>query len=303
MSGAQRLVTVLALSLVGLGIAFELQPAPHPSPRPDGTAAPQRIIVLAPSHVEMVFALGAGQRVVGVGDYCFAPPEAKAKPRCGGTFNPNYEQMLALRPDLVVVQGKAEKVEAFCRRYGVRILHLTVEDLGMLYAAVRELGTVLGAQPEAEKLIARVRADLDAVAQRVAGRPRPKVFVCIGRQVGSLRSLYSTGGPTFLTEMLTIAGGQNVIADVATRYPTVSKEDLVARAPDVILEVHAGWQGDQASRAKLVADWAALASLPAVRNRRIHVLTDDYLLLPGPRIAQVAARFAEVLHPEAEGRQ
>ena len=300
MSGGSRLITVLILFLLGLGIAFALQPAErHPDTGQGIAPVPQRIIALAPSHVELLFALGVGDRVVGVGDHCFAPPEAKARPRCGGTFDPNFEQMLALRPDLVVVQGRAEGVDAFCRRYGIRIVHLAAEDLDSLYASAYELGDVLGAKAEAERLVARIRADLDAVARRVAGRPRPKVFLCIGRQTGSLRSLFSAGGPTFLTEMLAIAGGDNILADVGIRYPTVSKEDLVARAPDVILEIHAGWQASQVARGKLVADWAALASLPAVRNGQVHVLTDDFLLLPGPRIAQAAARFADVLHPDA----
>ena len=238
--------------------------------------------------------------MVGVGDHCFHPPEATAKPRCGGTFDPNFEQMLALRPDLVVVQGRAEKAAAFCRRYGIRILHVGIEDLDTLYAGARELGRVAGAEGEAERLVARIHADLDAVARRVAGRGRPKVFLCLGRQAGSLRSLFSAGGPTFLTEMLDAAGGGNVLADVAIRYPTVSKEDLVARAPDVILEIRAGATLSDAVCRQLVADWATLPSLPAVRDGRIHVLTDDFLLLPGPRVAQVARRFADVLHPGAE---
>jgi iron complex transport system substrate-binding protein len=126
------------------------------------------------------------------------------------------------------------------------------------------------------------------------------VLLCFGRQAGSLRSLFSAGGPTFLTEVLGIAGGENVLADVAHRYPTVSKEDLLRRAPDVILELHAGSDLPEATRRQLAADWAALPSLPAVRNGRIHVLTDDFLLLPGPRVAHTARRFAEVLHPTGD---
>jgi iron complex transport system substrate-binding protein len=300
-SSRKRLTIVLLLFLLGLLIAWLLQPEEVEQAGAGGEAPiPRRIIALAPSHVELLFALGVGDRVAGVGEHCFHPPEARTRPACGGTFDPNYEQMLSLRPDLLVVQGRAEKVDAFCRRYGVRILHLSIEDLETLFAGARELGDAVGAEAEAEALIARIQADLDRVAQRVAGRPRPKVFLCLGRQAGSLRSLFSAGGPTFLTEMLRVAGGANVLADVATRYPTISKEGLVARKPDVILEIHGGADLSAASRRRLLADWAALPSLPAVAEGRIHVLTDDFLLLPGPRVARVAERFADVLHPDAE---
>jgi len=297
-SGRARLIVVLVLFVMGVAIAFALMPARPPVK--GGRRVPQRIIALAPSHVELVFALGCGRRMVGVGDHCVHPPKALDLPRCGGTFDPNYEQMLALRPDLLVVQGRAEKADAFCRRYGVPILRLEIEDLESLYAGTRELGQALDVEDAAEQLVAQIQSELDALRRRVAGEPRPTVFLCLGRRAGSLRTLFSAGGPTFLTEMLDIAGGENVFADVATRYPTVSKEDLVARGPDWILEIQAGATLSDAVRRQLAADWASLPSLPAVRNDRIRVLTDDHLLLPGPRLPQIAARFADVLHPARE---
>ncbi len=300
MSSRARLITVVVLFVLGLAVALAVHWATgRPAPQARG-GVPHRIIALAPSHVELLFALGVGDRVVGVGDFCTHPPEAASRPRCGGTFDPNFEQMLALRPDLVLVQGEAEKADAFCQRYGIGVLHVSIENLESLEDGIQSIGHQVRCRNEAAALLGAIQKDLQAVKRRVAGRERPKVFLCLGRQAGSLRSLFSAGGPTFLTEMLRCAGGESVLADVGIRYPTVSKEDLVARKPDVILEIHAGATLSDTARRQLVADWAALPSLPAVRDGRIHVLTDGFLLLPGPRVARVAERFAQVLHPDAE---
>ena len=295
------MLLLLGLFAAGVAIAFAIEHATGERTRPGRAPLPLRIIALPPSVAEALFALGAGDRVAGVGDFCIHPPEAKARPRCGGEFNPSFEQILVLRPDLIVVQGKAEKVEAFGRRYRVRVLHVDMDSRSGIAAGIRTLGEAIGRTAEAEGLVARIESGLAAVARRVAGRPRPKVFLCLGRTAGSLRGLSTAGRTSFLAELLAVAGGTNVFADVAHPYPTVSKEALLERAPEVIIELHPGEILSEAARRKLLADWECLASLPAVRTRRIHLLTDDSLLIPGPRIAKTAERFAEALHPDAKG--
>jgi len=304
-SSGRRLAIVLVLFAVGLGISFALEavtrrrPGPPEEHEPSASASlPQRIVATAPNIVECLFALGVGDRVVGVGDFCTWPPEARDKPRVGGEFNPNFERILALEPDLIVVQGKAEKVDDFSRRYGIRVLRVDMDDLATIYAGLRELGGAVGCRAEAERLVARIRLDLAKVAHRVAGRRRPRVFLCLGRRAGSLRSLFSVGGTSFLSQVLEVAGGENVLADLEQPYPQVLNESLVQRAPEVILELHAGEELSDDVRRRLLGDWEAVASLPAVRSHRIHILTDDYLMIPGPRLAQVAARLAEALHPD-----
>ena len=302
MAPRTRLIIVLLLFLAGLGISYALEGCTGRSVLSGGRGGvPQRIIAMAPSVVETLYAVNAGDRVVGVGQHCFYPPEAKAKPRCGGDVDPNFERMLALQPDLVIVQGEADKVDAFCRRYGIGLLHVRIEDLESLEDGIRSIGHEVGCDDEATALLSAIQQDLEAVKRRVARQRRPKVFLCLGRQAGSLRSLFSVGGATFLSQVLAVAGGDNVLAAEAIRYPTVSKESLVGLAPDVILEIHAGSDLSEGVRRQLRDDWAVLGSLPAVRDGRIHILTDDYLLLPGPRVARIAERFAAVLHPDAEG--
>ncbi len=298
----KRIGFAAGLFLAGVGLALALLGVRGPGGTRRGRegVAPQRIVTMAPSIVELLFAIGAGERLVGVGDWCFEPPEAKRLPRVGGEYNPALERMLALQPDLLIVQGKAEKIETFCRHNAIRILHLNTDTLATLRSGLHELGRAVGLEAEADRLAARIQAELAAVASRVAGRPRPSVFLCMNHSPGSLRGLSTAHGGSLLSELLDVAGGENVLGDIALAYPPVSKEQLLQREPEVILDLHPGEELSAQARRQLLADWQAAASLPAVRTGRIYVLTDDSLLVPGPRVPLVARRLAEVLHPEAE---
>jgi iron complex transport system substrate-binding protein len=305
MSGGKRFCTVFALFLAGVGVSLALErlsgprAAPSVEPQP-GAAAPQRIIALAPSIVESLYALGAGERVVAVGDFCRFPLQASEKPRVGGEFNPSLEQLLALKPDLLIVQGKAERLHAFCRRHRIPILHVNTDTLATLRSGLRRIGRAIGREPQADALVAEIDLALARLESRLVGRPRPKAFLCMGHQPGSLRGLSTAHGKSFLSEILDVAGGQNVLADLQTPYPAVSKEALLTRAPDVILDLHPGENLSDEARRQLLDDWRAMASLPAVRNGRTYVLTEDYLMIPGPRVVHLARRLTEVLHPDVK---
>ena len=297
----RRPVVVAVLFLLGLVLAFAfeaLEPGDkRGSPTVRGAVA-KRIVATAPNVVESLYAIGAGERVVGVGDFCTWPPQVATKPRVGGDFNPNFERILALEPDLVVLQGRSENMAAFCRKFGIRLLRVEMLDLESIYRGLLQLGAAVGREAEADRLAARLRLGLARLSLQVAGRPRPKVLIVLGHRAGSLRVVSSAGGETFLSELIEVAGGWNVLADVAEPYPQVSKETLLRRQPEVILEFHPGRKLTAAEREALLADWRSMPSLPAVRDGRIHFLTEDYVLLPGPRVVESARRIAEALHPE-----
>lgn len=308
MTTGKRFSMVGVLFLAGLGVSAAIQrgagrggaspTSPEPG-RAEDAPLPRRIVAIPPSAVEFLFAIGAGGRTVAVGDWCRHPPEATRLPRIGGETNPSLERILALQPDLLIVQGKAERVEAFCRQHGIRILHMNTDTLPTLRAGVRELGRLVGCAAEADRLAARIDLDLAAVAHRVAGRARPGVFLCMSHSPGTLRGLSTAHGASLLSGLLEIAGGRNILGDVELAYPPVSKEELLRRAPDVILDLHPGEELSEEARRQLLADWQAMDTVPAVRNGRVYLLTDEALLIPGPRVARVAQRLAEVLHPEA----
>ncbi len=305
MSGKKRLAIVVLLFLIGLAMAFGLEryggsPGQAGRPQHASGAPARRVVSMAPSIVESLFAIGAGDRVAGVGDWCSHPAEAAERPRVGGEMDPDFERLLALQPDLIIVQGKAETLRTFCDRHDIPMLHVDMNSERTIYAGLRTIGRAVGKEEAADRLAATIRSELAQVARRVAGRPRPRVFLCMGHRPGSLRGLASAAGHTFLSELLSIAGGQNIFADLEQDYPPISKERLVERRPEVIVELHPGEALSEAARDTLRADWQKLASLPVVKNQRIHLLTEDYLMIPGPRVAQAAARIAEAVHPPAE---
>jgi iron complex transport system substrate-binding protein len=265
----------------------------------DSRKIPRRIVSLVPALTEMLFAIGAGPQVVAVSSFDEFPAEVKKLPRVGALLDPDTERILALRPDMVVVYGSQSDLQAQFARAQVRTFAYRHGGISTILDTVRELGDATGHDTAAAALVRDLQTRLDAVRARVKGRPRPRVLLVFERQPRTLREVYASGGRGFLQEMLAIAGGQNVFADVAAESVQPSTETILARAPAVILEVRA--EGLIAARevAGQSQVWSTLASVPAVRDGRIHFLSGDYLVVPGPRFAQATEAFARVLHPEA----
>ncbi|NOR53884.1 MAG: ABC transporter substrate-binding protein [Candidatus Aminicenantes bacterium] len=257
-----------------------------------------RIICIAPSVTEIVFALGCGKEVIGVSDFSTYPPQAKEKVRIGGMFNPNRERIIVLQPDLVIIQGKHDSVAKLCRKEGIRLLSVEIDTLKDIPEAIFSLGQELNAESQAAKLVKEVKDGLDAVKAKIQGLPTRKVFLTLAHTPGDLTGLMTTGPGTFLHELIEIAGGENIFADASGAYPQISKESLIKRQPEVLIEVLPGGVSGRKLRL-LRKDWGRLSMLPAVRRGNIHFLTDDFLLIPSIRITQTARRFAEIIHPEA----
>ncbi len=260
---------------------------------------PSRILSMSPNVTECIFALGLGDRVVGVSDWTTYPPEARTRQSAGSAYDPNEETILAIDPDLVIVLGEHPKVARLCEREGYPLLRVHMDGLATIYSGIAALGDGLGAKEEAAALADTIRWSMEGIERRVAGRPTPKVFLCLGREPGRLSSLSTVSHGALLSELLEVAGGENVFMDASTPYPTISKEALLERAADVVLEIRSGERLGEARRRQLRADWNAMPGLPAVRDGHIYFLTDDHLLIPGPRAVLAARRMAMALHPEA----
>jgi iron complex transport system substrate-binding protein len=255
-------------------------------------------VSLVPALTEMLFAIGAGPQVIAVSSYDEFPPEVNKLPKVGALLDPDIERILALRPDLVVVYGSQSDLNTQLQRAGIRSFSYRHGGVATTLETIRELGGVTGHQKESDALVSSLRARLDTVRERVKGRPQPRVLLVFERQPGALRGIYVSGGVGFLHEMLTIAGGRNVFADVQRESVQPSLETLLARSPDVILEVRAMGLIDTSGLAERDT-WSTLSSIPAVRNRRVHLVAGDYLVVPGPRLAMATEAFAHLLHPEA----
>jgi len=265
------------------------------------SAAPQqqRIVSLVPALTEMLFAIGVGSSVIGVSNFDAFPPDVSRLPRVGALLDPDTERILSLRPTLVLIYGSQTDLQAQFRRAGIRTYVYRHGGIRTIYQSLQELGDATDHRPQADRVVRDLRARIDAVRTRVAGRPRPRVLLVIGRQPKTLREIYVSGGRGFLHEMLDIAGGQNVFADIARESAQPSQETLIARAPEVVIEVHAEGMFKTSTAEAERAVWSSLPSLPAVRNRRVHVLIGQYLVVPGPRFAEATETLARTLHPEA----
>jgi iron complex transport system substrate-binding protein len=283
------------IALVCLAFVFWLA-APRAQDKAPATS-PRRIVSLVPAITEMLFAIGAGPQVVAVSSYDEFPPEVKALPKVGALLDPDTERILALRPDLVIVYGSQSDLEKQLERAGQRTFSYRHGGIPTTLNTIRDLGTATGHRAEADKLTSSLKSRLDAVRDRVKGRAPLRTMLVFERQPGTLREVYASGGVGFLNEMLTIAGGRNVFADVSKEAVQPSVETMLARAPDVILEVRAAGLIEKTQSPERDA-WSALSSVPAVRNQRVLLLTGDYLVVPGPRLAAATEAFARALHPD-----
>ncbi|HEY3243120.1 MAG TPA: cobalamin-binding protein [Phycisphaerae bacterium] len=267
-----------------------------------GTAAPQtsraaRIVSISPDATEILYAIGAGDRLAGVCTFCNYPDTVRDLPRVGGYIDPNLERLLSLRPDLVIVRGTIESVEMLCRANGIEIYKDPTESLADMERTITDLGRLTGHAAAADGLIASIRRELDAVRQRVAHRPRPRVLITISRTPDRLEGIYTAAKGSFLDELIEIAGGQNIFGDQDVRYPVVSTEAILVRQPEVILEAMPETDITDELIEKVRRQWAELGPLPAVRSNRIHVLRESYTTRPSPRVTQTAAHWAKLLHP------
>lgn len=272
-----------------LGLALSLQPSAL-------FAQARRIISIIPSTTEMLFAMGAGDRVIAIGTYDKYPPEAQKLPRVGALVDPNVEQILQMRPDLVVVYGTQTELKRRLERANIPYYSYSHQGLPDIFSTMRSLGMRVGMAAQGEALAARLERQLAAIRARVANRPRPKTLLVMGREPGALRSIYASGGVGFLHDMLEAAGGADALADIQRQSVDVSNEMVLARAPDVIIELR---YTDEAINKADLDVWNRVSAVPAVKNHRVIVLTGDEFVVPGPRVAESVERMARALHPEA----
>jgi iron complex transport system substrate-binding protein len=260
---------------------------------------PRRIISLVPAVTEMLFALGAGNEVIAVSTYDKFPPEAATRPKVGALVDPDFERILSLRPDLVMVYESQTEFIGRLERVKIPVFHYRHAGLADVTETIRAVGARIGRASEAGATVVRIERDLERVRQQVAGRPRPRTAVVFGREPGTLRSLFASAGIGFIHDLLVTAGGADVFDDVKRQSLQVSTEILLARKPEVILDVHGAdvLPADRLAREREV--WRALPSLPAVRTGRVSVIADDRLVVPGPRVAEAARLIAQILHPGA----
>ena len=255
------------------------------------------IVTFGPNLTETVFALGQGDRIAGVTSFCDYPPEAASKEKLGGYLDPNLERIAVLRPSLLILPGRHEKLSELAGQYCIPVLNAHMDNLESIHTSIVNIGAALECPEKATDLWNSITRQLDAVRAGVGGQSRPKVLLINTRTNHDLNNLFTVGRTSFLAELTDVAGGENIFNDVNDPYFEASKETIVMRAPDVIVEFHSGEPLTPAQQAQFLADWNELPSLPAVRAKRVYLFMESYGLRPGPRIPLTARKLAEIFHP------
>ena len=258
---------------------------------------PQRIVSLSPDLTEILYGIGAFNRVVGVSNYDTYPPEVAKLPRLGELHSPSLEKLTGLRPDLVIVNSaQAPFLEDTLNALGLRILKTSIGSLQEVYGSMIAIGHATGNESEAARLVAATREGLDRVARKTLRLPKSRVLLIIDRTPGTLRDLYTATDGSFLAELVVIAGGRLVATPVEKGYKKLSKEDLLATDPDIILDFIQG------PKSRFAGDpmeaWREMPELKAVRTKRVYGVNEDFVPHASQRIVQTAELFAGLIHPE-----
>jgi len=260
------------------------------------TRQPERIVSLAPTITEILFAIGLDSEIVGVTAFCNYPPKAKTKTRTGGLIDQNFETILALKPDLVIAMPCHSGTVSKLRGLGVNTLTIRNETVNDLLDAIVRIGKATGRAAAAEKLADKLRSDLRAVHVSLPDSERPRVMLVVGRNPGTLQGIYVSGKNTFFNELLETAGGTNIFGDIEMKYPQPSLEEIVSRNPQIIIESLVGAKSTPKNISRIAAEWNALGDVDAVKNHRIYIWTEDYVSIPGPRLPLLLEKFRQALN-------
>ncbi|HUS04699.1 MAG TPA: helical backbone metal receptor [Bryobacteraceae bacterium] len=278
--------TAIALMLTGLLSAAEAR----------------RIVSTAPSATEMIFALGLGERVVGVTTYCNYPPEARKITKVATYIKPDIERILVVRPDLVVIPKTPLHTRAPYDAVKLNVLEVKYDSIADIYHSISAIAAAGGVPERGKALSASIEKQLDAVKQSVKALKPTSVMFVVGRTPNSLDGLVAVGKTSYLTEVIELAGGRNIFSDASNAYPKISREEILTRNPEVILDM-----GDMSEtsgvteqhKRSVVALWGQYAPLRAVQSGRVHAIASDIFVVPGPRVVELARQLARLLHPEA----
>ncbi len=263
---------------------------------------PLRLVSLAPSLTETVYALGRGDWLVGVTEVCDYPPEARTKPKVGGIAAPSLERIVALAPDVVLTTAEGNSLNTLEQmdRLGIAAFALKPDSYAGLIESVRALGRLLGADASADRVVREIETRVQDVRTAVASRPRPRVLYLIWTD-----PLIAAGASTYINDLLSLAGGRNIVEERTIPYPRLDWEQVIGGAPDVILV--ADHRTDAEAVASLAAavprEWQAWQAVPAVRAGQVVPIPGNRVLRPGPRVGEGLAILAQAIHRTPLGKQ
>lgn len=265
------------------------------APKTPNDGPPQRIVSLAPNLTEIVFATGAGDRLVGVTKHCNYPPATKDIPKVGGYMTPNLEVLLSMKPDMVLMarEGTVKPFADALKRNGIRVEAVGAKTLDDVLEAVRRVGRAVGNKQAAEELASDLARRAAKVREACSGLPKVRTMLTYGIDA----QVYVAGKGSFGDDLIRIAGGENIAGDSSRAYPSFSIETVIDRAPEVILDT------SMESDSEPNSSWERWPGIPAVKNDRVRCVDGDLITRAGPRLFDALEQVAEILHPEGFNRE
>jgi iron complex transport system substrate-binding protein len=256
-------------------------------------APPKRLIALAPNLTEILYALGLGDRVVGVTNHCNYPPEASLKPKVGSYIHLNVEQIINLSPDLVIgtVDGNERYVLDLLEQARIKVFFVNPRDVRQAIETIFTVGLVCGVPERARQISGQLTKRVDRVVEATSAGKRPLVFLQI-----HIQPIMTVNRNTVHHDLIHLAGGENMAADEPVTYPRISLEEVIRRKPEVILISSMEREG---RFEKARQDWLQWTSIPAVQKGRVHLIDSDLIDRASPRVVDGLEIMAKLLHPEA----
>ena len=261
-------------------------------------ATPNRIISTSPAITEILFALGAGDRVVGVTDFCSYPEKACLLPSIGGPLNPSTETWISLKPDLIIIQEDSEIIQKSAKIFRIPSLTVSFSNLRNILTSIHIIADSLQVSEAGHQLTEKIKIRINDYRSRLKELKPRQVLMLLSDTNDPSRDLYAVGRGTFLNELLTIAGGENVLPDTMAKYPKISKEFIIAKSPEIIIEV--GPKSNLSNEETLIRKktWGKYSTLRAVKDDRLYFIGADYILIPGPRLLNILDDFTRTIHPK-----
>jgi len=286
--GQPKLLQALPLLAMLVAVACDRKSS---APAPPG--ARPRVASLVPAATDLLIGMGAGDHLVAISNYDPHRDETRALPRVGDYQTFDWEQIAALRPDVMIVFMASDRMppglSQRARQLDIRLVNIRTERLSEILNEIGNLGRAVEEDAKATRAVDTLRAQIAAAARQTAGRPKARALIVRDKSAEGV-----VGRDSFLNDILEAAGGQNVIT--ASGWPSIDREMLLSLKPEVIIQLLPDASPQVIAEANRV--WTALPQIPAVANRRVHILTDWYVQQSGFHVGELAVRFAGLLHPE-----
>ncbi len=262
-----------------------------------------KIISLAPSTTEILFALGLGDKVIGVSEFCDWPPEAKNIPKVGGLLNPNYEVIVAAKSDLVIAFDDMLQIKGKLAALKIETLAVKHDSLEEILDSILIIGRYCGREQEAEKIVGEIQNKILEIQSRIPDTNRPKVLISLGHEYSQdpeakPRNIYIAGNDGFYSEMIKFAGGQNAYSGKLP-FPNIGAESVISMNPQIIIDI-APAAAKQTDSQITIQQWKKFTQIDAAKNDRIYVFTEDYTAIPGPRFILTLEKIARIINQENE---